>query len=237
MDTGSSVKAQPHKGRGGPMEHTGQASSATSRLSVPAANEEVLYRKAKGYHQSGSLDLAIRTYQEVLRINPDHEGALDCLASIYMGQAAHGEAYPLVARLARKGPDNPQILVNLAVLEIALGRPEEAIPLLDKAESLPGAPLFLLCLHKGVALSRIGRLAEASHWYARAEQLDPGHPPLLFDMAVNSDRQGDYTQALRYYARYLEASASRSTQELESVKARMVALTAFVKEGALRCPR
>jgi len=201
----------------------------TSSLSVPAATEEVLYQKAKGYQQSGSFDLAIRTYKEVLRVNPDHEGALDRLSSVYMGRSAHRDAYPLVAKLSGKDPANPRTLLNLAILEVALGRPEDAIPLLDRAETLPGAPLFSLYLHKGVALSRIGRLGEASRWYEKSEELEPGDPLLLFNMAVNYDRQGRYTQALRYYGRHLEASASQPTQELEAVQARIIALTAFVR--------
>ena len=229
LDPGPTAQAPPRKAGRGPEGHAGEAVSMTSSLSVPAATEEVLYQKAKGYQQSGSFDLAIRTYKEVLRVNPDHEGALDRLSSVYMGRSAHRDAYPLVAKLSGKDPANPRTLLNLAILEVALGRPEDAIPLLDRAETLPGAPLFSMYLHKGVALSRIGRLGEASRWYEKSEELEPGDPLLLFNMAVNYDRQGRYTQALRYYGRHLEASASQPTQELEAVQARIIALTAFVR--------
>jgi Flp pilus assembly protein TadD len=216
-----------------PGEETGIEPAAVRSPGPVRARDEILYRKAQGYHRlRKDLDLAADMYQRVLRENPGHCGALFSLSSIHMEQSRYAEAYPLLAELVSRSPEDPQGLTNLAVAEIALGRPEKAVAHLDRALLLPDPPRFKICLHQGVARSKLGRLEEAIAWYRNSEELDPGDKDLLFNMAVTYDRLGRYDEALKYYARFLQAGESASAEERRDVQARIGVLTAYLVEDA-----
>ena len=192
--------------------------------------DRVFYRKAQGYHRQNDLERASEMYRRVLRENPAHRQALLNLVSIYMEQSAYAEAYPLVQELVSREPGNPQALVNLAVAEIGLGRPQRAIPHLDKALTLEDPPRFKIYFHRGVALSRLQRLGEAIIWYKESEDLDPGHAPLLFNMAVTFDKLERYEEALDCYTRFLTAGGASTPQERRNVEARIGVLVAYLTE-------
>jgi Flp pilus assembly protein TadD len=194
------------------------------------AKEQVFYRKAQGYHKQKNFEMAVELYRQVLQKSPGHCDALFHLSSIYMEQSAYAEAYPLVQKLVKGDPRDPQALVNLAIAEIALGRPEKAVAHLDQALSLADPPRFEICFHQGVALSRLERLEEAVTWYKKSEDLDPGHAHLLFNMAVTFDKLERYENALDCYARFLKTSGSSSLQERRDVEARIGVLTAYLAQ-------
>jgi len=82
-----------------------------------------------------------------------------------------------------------------------------------------------------VALSRLERLEEAVTWYRKAEDLDPNHANLLFNMAVTLDKLGRYQEALRHYTGFLEAGGSPAPRERREVEARIGVLMAYLVEG------
>jgi tetratricopeptide (TPR) repeat protein len=190
--------------------------------------EQVFYRKAQGYHKRKNFEMAVELYRQVLQENPRNRDALLHLSSIYMDQSAYAKAYPLLSELVGGDPRDPQALVNLAIAEIALGRPEKAIADLDRALTLEDPPRFEIYFHQGVALSSLQRLEEAVTWYKKSEDLDPGHAPLLFNMAVTFDKLERYEDALNCYARFLKASVSSSPQERRDVGARIGVLMAYL---------
>jgi len=192
--------------------------------------EQVFYRKAQGYHKQKNFEMAVELYRQVLQKNPGHRDALFHLSSIYMGQSAYAEAYPLLLKLVSRDPNDPQALVNLAIAEIALGRPKRGIDHLDRALTLADPPQFEIYFHQGVALSRLQRLEEAVTWYKKSEDLDPGHAHLLFNMAVTFDRLERYNEALDCYARFLKVRGSSSAQERRDVEARIGVLTAYLAQ-------
>jgi tetratricopeptide (TPR) repeat protein len=193
--------------------------------------EQVFYRKAQGHHKQKNFEMAVELYRQVLQKNPGHRDALFQLSSIYMEQSAYAQAYPLVLKLVKGDPRDPQSLVNLAIAEIALGRPEKAVANLDQALSLAEPPRFEIYFHQGVALSRLERLEEAITWYKKSQDLQPGHAHLLFNMAVTFDKLERYENALDCYGRFLKTSGSTSLKERRDVEARIGVLTAYLAKG------
>jgi len=192
--------------------------------------EQAFYRKARIYHKQKNLEMAVQLYRQVLLENPKHRDALFQLSSIYMERSAYAEAYPLLSELVSLDPRDPQALVNLAIAEIALGRPQKAIADLDRALTLSGPPRFEIYFHQGVARSKLQRFEEALIWYKKSEDLDPAHAHLLFNMAVTFDKLERYDEALDCYARFLEASGSSSPKERKDVEARIGVLMAYVAQ-------
>ncbi len=202
------------------------------REALPVREKErVFFLKAQAYHKHKNFEMATKMYRRVLHEKPGHRDALFYLSSIYMEQSAYAEAHPLIMELLRLYPGDPQGLANLAVSEIALGRPEQAIAYLDEALTLEEPPQFKIYFHQGVARSKLHRLEEAIAWYRKAENLDPGHKHLLFNMAVTFDRLERYKEALDCYARFLKAGESSSPKERRDVETRIGVLMAYLVEA------
>jgi tetratricopeptide (TPR) repeat protein len=244
MQLSATVSATPSAEGRGRVNRPKPTDLSSRRVSRRGRNvqtkEQVFYRKAQSYHKQGNLEMAAELYRQVLKENPKHRDALFQLSSIYMERSAYAEAYPLLMEMARRDPRDAHALVNLAIAEIALGRPEKAIADLDRALALADPPRFEIYFHQGVARSKLQRLEEAVTWYKKSEDLDPGHAHLLFNMAVTFDKLERYDEALGCYARFLKASGSSFTKEHRDVEARIGLLTAYlaqepgsyVREGA-----
>ena len=213
-----------------PRTEDGASRQAAPRVAPTPTltQEQTLYRRAQGYHRQKALGMAAELYRMVLRENPAHRDALFHLASLYMEQSAYARAYPLVLDLVTREPDSARALVNLAIAEIGLSRPEKALAHLDRTLALEDSPRFRVYFLQGVALSRLQRPEEALASYRKSEDLHPGHGPLLFNMAVTYDRLERYGEALDLYARFLLAGESSSPRERREVQARIGTLMAYL---------
>jgi len=194
--------------------------------------EDLFYDKALSYHRRNDLQNAIQMYLEVLNKNPEHYDALFNLASAYIKTSSFSEAYRNLIKLKERDPENPVVLLNLAITEIGLGRPQKAIASLDSAENLKEPPVFEIYLHRGVALSQFNKLNEAIIWYKRAEELHPGYPRLLFNMAVIYDKQQQYKESLRYYESFLRQDVSLSAIEVKEIQDRIRAIKSYMSQQA-----
>ena len=191
--------------------------------------ENLFFKKAVSYHRQNKLEMAIQMYLEVLAGNPEHPDALLNLSSAYIQSSAFSKAWPLLKKLRNFDPENSQVLLNFAIVEIGLGRPNEAIDYLKRVEGLTEEPQFEIYFHRGVALSHLHELGEALTWYKRAEQLSENNPLLLFNMAVAYDKLERYDEALRYYVALLNnADAPLSVKEKKKVEDRIGVLRMFV---------
>ena len=191
-------------------------------------SEAPFYLKAVSYHKRNELGKAIQMYQEVLRKNPEHYEALFNLASVYLKVSSFSEAYNILQKLHELDPENAQILLNLAIAEIGLGRPQKAISYLNDSDALKDKPQFEICFHKGVAMSKLHMLNEAEIWYKRAEELNPSHSRLLFNMALLYDKLQRYKEALRYYGAFLKNEGEPSVHEKRDVENRINAIRVYM---------
>jgi tetratricopeptide (TPR) repeat protein len=193
-----------------------------------AEAEDVFYQKAISYHRHNMLKEAINMYQEVLRKNPKHLGALFNIASAYITNSAFSEAYPYLQELNSLDPGNFQVLLNLAVAEIGLDRSHEALSHLEMAEKLKTESRFEIFFHRAIALSRLERTEDSLEWYIKAEKLHPNHPLLLFNMAVLYDKSGQYKKALNYYETLMKQDSFTTPHEKEAIEARVRKIKAYL---------
>ncbi|MGA8282815.1 MAG: tetratricopeptide repeat protein [Desulfobacterales bacterium] len=195
---------------------------------LPSHEEDIFYQKALRYHREDKLDQAIQMYKQVIRVNPDHRDALFNLSSAYIQLAAYSDAYPLLKRLEMNDHRNPDILVNLAITEIGLGRPAEAIHLLDSAANQCEEPQFGIYFHRAAALSRLGKLEEARICYKKAEKLNTTHNNLIFNLAVLSDKLQRYDDAIHYYGKFLQQNNTLPPHDKKNIEARIRSLHAYL---------
>jgi len=222
-----STKKAEKKPRNVKKESLQKAPKAKDK-SFPSHQEARFLQKALRYHRQGKFNQAIQMYQQVLRVKPDHQDALFNLASAYIQLTAYSEAYPLLKKLRSYNYGNPDILVNLAIVEIGMGKSAEAIHLLDLADKQYEEPKFEIYFHRAVALSRIGRLEEALLSYKTAEELNPKHPTLNFNIAVLCDKLHKYNEAVNYYRAFLRHSDNLPGYEGEKIESRIRSLRAYL---------
>jgi len=200
-----------------------------TKTAIDHGTLNLFFQKALTYHRQNKLDEAIHMYQEVLWKNPDHFDALFNLASAYITTSAFSKAYPLLNQLKGLDPDNPEVLLNLGIVEIGLGRLQSALVYLSMAEKRNDGPQFDIYFHRSVALSQLGNLNEAIVWYKRAEDLFPNHSRLLFNIALIYDKMQNYSEAVRYYLKFLQQDRS-SPNEKKDVAARILALKVYMAD-------
>jgi tetratricopeptide (TPR) repeat protein len=181
------------------------------------------YQKALQFHRSGRMEEAINMYREALKFSPDNAGASYNLSSAYIETSKYYEAYAILNNLLASNPGSPEIKLNLAVAEIGLSRPAEAIDLLNSVSTEDKKLRFSKFLHLGVATSHSGNLEDALEFYKKAEEIDTGYPGLLYNIALTNDKLGNYTDAAAYYKKFL-ATGSSSHNETEAIKARISTL-------------
>lgn len=159
----------------------------------------LFFRKGVVYHRQNRLNRAIDMYREALKANPGHLHSLINISAAYIQIGAFAEANLILHRMMVNQPDHPEILMNLAISEIGLKKPETAVYYLGRIPESDTHKVFTVYFHKGVAFSQLGDLEQAMKWYGKAEAEHPDHPQLIYNMAVLHDKSGNYRDALRYY--------------------------------------
>lgn len=146
-------------------------------------------------------DETIDALRQIIRLNPDHANARLTLARLLVGtHQAVEEAAGHLAWLMEHDPNNPLVLVQLAICRDAQGQTDEAIALLDKviAKYPPDARAFH---HRGRIELNLGRADAALPLLQRAADLDRSEPAILYSLLLCLQRVGTPEQIRETEAR------------------------------------
>jgi tetratricopeptide (TPR) repeat protein len=91
--------------------------------------------RAMRAQQVEDIPAAIREYEQLLALQPNHLTALNNLAWLYTG-LQDSRALPLAQNAQRLSPSNPAVLDTLAMALLAAGKKEEAVQWLQRAQQL-----------------------------------------------------------------------------------------------------
>lgn len=106
---------------------------------LPQVRLAASYNKSRAYQQLGDTKRQVAALQAVLAVkteNPYREGALLALGTVHLAEDRKTEALPLFLDLIKESKDNPVISeasVKAGVLLAETGKPEEAVPLFERA--------------------------------------------------------------------------------------------------------
>lgn len=142
--------------------------------------------------------------------DPYYRAKRQGIAQLELGQNAAAERS---LRFARRGrPDDEEVLGNLGLALIRLGRQDEAYPLLDRAvavnrdpdmrgkwQTLRQTAAFWGGLQRASELSNSGRFEDARRQLDRASDIEPDNPALFIAYADWAEAQGRLNEALDYY--------------------------------------
>lgn len=152
-------------------------STADPRPDDPAAQEAA----ALARYQAGDLAGAAQAFRSLLQAHPEHATALQFLAFEAGQRGDFAAAADWYGRAARAQPDDAATRYNLAMAQLGLGQWPQALAALDEA-LLREPTMIEAMLHRGSALERMQRPADAALAYLRATRfaeanLDPRRMP------------------------------------------------------------
>ena len=150
------------------------------------------------HHRAGRLDSARALYEDVLAKEPRHADALHLLGLIAHQNADHDKGLDLIRQALSLDPANGVYLVNLAEVQRALGKLDQAEATLRRALSLnPASAAGHLNL--GYVLREQRRLSDAEQCYLQAMRLDPTLTHAKLNYSLLLLLRGDYSSGFDYF--------------------------------------
>jgi len=186
----------------------------------------------------GKTDEALASWQSCLERKPDYAHAYHGMGMLAARQGDHAKAAELYSKALEIAPQAPQPLFELATSLVALGKPAQAIPLLEQSarRSANPAPAYAkladLCLRANddeKAAKYAGLLAEVAPEVSNARYV----------LATVCARRGDAQQAKEHLAKFQELREKEKTvkkQERDEVqddvnKMRLAVSAAYAMAG------
>jgi Flp pilus assembly protein TadD len=176
-------------------------------------NPRALFLRGHAFQRVHDYARAADDYARVLSLDPEQSEARGLLAGCLLEQDRYAEAAAVLESLRLQRPNDPGVLVPLALARNGLGQAAEAARLLD--EQLARQPQSLPALRSRgkVALDQ-GQLAQAETWLRRAVAVGPHDHKANFLLHQCLVRQGrtDEARALKAKLDPLEADLARATE-------------------------
>ena len=139
---------------------------------------EVAYLLGWTYFQSGRSSDALAKFGAAIKYDSDFFGGYNGMGSLLMIQGNSGEALEYFKKAAERNPKSPEILANMAELNLNMGKADDAEELLTKAKTLSpqsGDYDFLLAQHH----YRRGNLEKSKNFLDKSADL-PFKKTVLF---------------------------------------------------------
>jgi TolA-binding protein len=182
-----------------------------TKSTLPQVRLAAAYNRARAYQmlndpmrQSAALQSVIAVKQD----NPYREAGLLMLGTVYLAQDKKTEALPLFLDLLAESKDNAvlsEASVKAAVLQAEIGKPDEAIPLFERALSIPETTP----VNRGIALVGIVQALFAKgdydgvvdHYNRNSGVLPEGdvRPKMLLLVGNSQRMKKSYSRAVEVY--------------------------------------
>jgi tetratricopeptide (TPR) repeat protein len=161
-----------------------------------------LFDQAIALHQQGDLPRAERLYQRILLTEPASFGPRHMLGVIRFQQGRSAEAIELIAAALKLNPQVADAWINLGNVQLAAGRPEEAVASYRKAVALGEAGILIPLAG---ALWSLGRQDEALDCLTQLLAARPGDIEVLHQRGNMLRELKRFDQALADYDAVLVA--------------------------------
>ncbi len=162
-----------------------------------------LFSHAVGSMQAGDLELAEKTFAQILREFPNHPDALHFTGVIYSKKGDHEKGIEWVKKAISFHDKNPVYHINLSRIYMLTKAYEESIKCLDRALELsPG--MAEAYFHKGNVLRAMGRIDECIDAFKEAITLEPRHFQAHYNLGNAHLFIGNYKSAENCYQKAVE---------------------------------
>ncbi len=161
-------------------------------------SETLLLHKAVADVKANKLTESISRVQKILEINPKNKEAQVLLANLYATTKQYSEAKKTYEIIQSQAPDDEEIMLYLALLEIEEKKLDKAFDRLVRfTRDNPDTPLTYFYI--GRIEQERGQIRKALEAYKKAVQLRPGFVQAGTYMAFIQEELGDKKSALETY--------------------------------------
>jgi Tfp pilus assembly protein PilF len=190
-----------------PMEQSGTADAPPIRITTARPKVNPVLTQAFEAFNAGSLEVARRAYEQVLKAEPKNADALHGMAAVALreGRLDQAEAYYL--RILEADPKDSVAQASLVGLTSQSDPVATESRLKTALAGQPSVPHLHFALGNLYAAQR--RWSDAQQAYFNAMNGDPTHPDYLFNLAVSLDQLHQDRLAAQYYGQALAAAAHR----------------------------
>ncbi len=178
---------------------------------VPMLRERVHAKLTNIYLRSQDHERAVEQLQAIIRDDPTNPQAYYYLGSLEYEQKKLPEAAEYFSKTILLSPEFEPAYYDLAMVQIGLDKPSEALETIEKARK-KFAQSFVLEFWTGLALSRAKAYAQAIKHYTAAEVIAQATEPtrlnpfFYLELGAAYERTGNYTQAEEYFQKCLQLS-------------------------------
>ncbi|HXI58895.1 MAG TPA: tetratricopeptide repeat protein [Polyangia bacterium] len=158
----------------------------------------------------GKADLAVATYEEILRRRPRHPVALKLLGDLLRRRGEGERAAGYYERLRRLSPQDPRPLFLLGTAYVEAGKLGAAERMFTEAARFPGM-LGDAYANLGAIAYKRGQVKEALWFLSRAAKRRPGKPGVRFNYALALEAAARHGDALAE----LEAATATAPDDAE----------------------
>ncbi len=195
--------------------HVFGAASAKQRPPWLVDGDE-LFKQAVAHAREGRLDEAVRLFDELIRLKPDHADALNDRGNALDLLRRRDEALESYERALRVRPGHIHALCGRANILQAFGRQEEALRAYDEVIAIDARYLHAWN-GRGNALMALNRHREALESFLRAKAIDPAHPASNFNEGLARLSLGEFEIGWRRHeARWALPSWRQRRREFEA---------------------
>ncbi len=146
--------------------------------------------------RTGDFEAAVRHFETCLRLDPNFHPAQNYLGYMWAERGLNLEqARQLIEKAVAADPRNSAYLDSMAWVLFQLGRPEEALPWMERALEHMDEPDATLYDHFGDILAALGRRAEALQAWQRALELEPENQAIRKKLEALSPKQAGFPEA------------------------------------------
>ena len=171
--------------------------------------QDPVFDAALVLHKADKLDQAALAYRNILKLRPNHSGALNNLGVLCRKQGLFEEASSCFERVLKLNPSSADAWSNLASLSISLGKFEAAVRAAKQATKY--APAHAQGFDNlSFALFRTGQLALAEEASRRALEIEPRMANAWNNLGQILQRQSRLADASDAYLHALELDKSMS---------------------------
>jgi Tfp pilus assembly protein PilF len=153
------------------------------------------------FERLGRMDDAVANYQRALELAPDRSKVRLRLVNLYLNQHMVTEAEPHARHLARTDPDNPEVVVVRAQLEIAQGDEDQAHEVLQRGLQQHPNDIDMLRLLGQIECNR-DHAPEGEALFRRGLAIKPHETELLFRLYKCLWQQGREKEANEVRSQY-----------------------------------
>ena len=150
-------------------------------IDAGVANAEIYSAQGHLQFELERYDAAAASYEEVLKLLPDHPSAAFNLAVCLERMERWSAAAEKFAQAAAQDPNRVEALAGLGIARLRMENPEEALPAFEKCLELDPSHHHAL-FGKGVALQLLKQSGEAVEVYKRIIEKNPDSEEALVNL-------------------------------------------------------